>query len=313
MRFRTLLTTASAVALGIGLMAGSASAGDDNKLYVNQINNRNFASTDQDPNNNGSSDNETFVRQQHGNTASVPIGVGSPSFDNDVLILQETIANHAGTGNSINGNHNRWVVKQQGGNRNIVFGPIWGSSNRSEFAAVQDGGQNVIAGAAGNAGFGTGIDETGSHPPFTNSFSSVSLDGPAPMGVSTGQDRIEFKGNDNLALLEQTGSFNRFAIQVNGDNNSIVGDGSGMVSSFDMNAANNAGGFFDSGISIDATLDSTNTPALGSGFASQVGNNNTAHYAQLGDHNRILHDQIGNGNEAQVFQQGSTNWAGATQ
>ncbi len=322
MNFRTLLTTASAAAVGLGLMAGSAVAGG-NDLVIQQLSNRGFVSGSQTGNN-----NESFIRQEDvGNGASVP-QIGN---NNDMLVIQETKRNFAEAAMGGGGNGNRTAIIQKGGNDNLTIGPnpsggAGGQGNNNTFASVQNGGNNVINGGGARSG-STGL---AGDSRFDFSVPDITTLGtvdagliPAGLPAGGGSGHAVFAGSNNVTALGQVGSDNRFGVMTVGNDNSIVGNGAGTITVLDMNAEVAAkgasGNFFDKGLS-DTAIDETDaTASLGlmgfatGGFATQEGVGNVAHLIQVGDNNTIAFNQISNGNTAQIYQQGNLNGAMATQ
>jgi hypothetical protein len=307
MRTRTFLTAASTFLFALGLAATSASA-NGNKLVIEQIDNQNWATGSQW----GGSNNETLIRQFRWNSASTPVFGGS---NNRVLVLQDdTVASHAGTGDHIAGNNNRWVVIQRDDNRNISFGPIWGNSNNSTLATIQEGREHVVDGGAGAGPFGTGVNFT------TNQIDTISLPYTST-NIPAMTDRSVFRGNQNVALLGQLGGDrNRIALHVDGDRNSIVGGAAspaggqaGSLATIDMNAEASSAFFTGDTILDDTDATMTNGIISGAGFATQEGFDNTAHLVQTGNDNTIRFNQIGNNNTTQVYQTGNQNVATAVQ
>lgn len=307
--------TLSASALILGLAAGSAIAGN-NDLFIQQVNDYNFANGSQTGNN-----NETFIRQtDNNNGASVPV-IGN---GNDMLVIQETRRNFAEAAMGSGGNQNRTAILQSGGDENLTLGPnpsggAGGQGDRNTFASVQDGSNNVVNGGGSRGPQGTGlgggtwsIDDISTLGSFDSSLVPVGL----PAGGGSGHSVLA--GSDNVTLLGQVGSDNRFGVMTVGNRNTIAGANAGSLSSVDMNADTN--GFFgDKGLA-DTTLDADDALASDGamswaidGLATQEGVNNVAHLVQVGDDNTIAFNQISNDNTAQIYQQGNMNGAMAVQ
>ncbi|MGM0536532.1 MAG: hypothetical protein ACQER5_10725 [Pseudomonadota bacterium] len=311
---RKLILGASAIALG--LSAGSVSAGN-NDLLIQQVNDFNFASGSQT-----GSNNETFIRQaDNNNGASVPV-IGN---GNDMLVIQETRRNFAEAAMGSGGNQNRTAILQRGGNGNLTVGPnpsggAGGQGDRNTFASVQDGSNNVVNGG-GNRSGGTGLGGG------TWSIDDISTQGsfdaglvPSGLPAGGGSGHSVLAGSDNVTLLGQTGSDNRFGVMTVGNQNTIAGfQDAGSLTSIDMNTEAGANFFGDKGLS-DTTLDAGDASASNGlmgwavdGFATQAGVNNVAHLVQVGDNNTIAFNQLSSDNTAQIYQQGNTNGAIAVQ
>ncbi|MCW4150312.1 hypothetical protein OM427_12345 [Halomonas sp. 18H] len=312
--------TLSASALVLGLAAGSAIAGN-NDLFIQQVNDYNFANGSQTGNN-----NETFIRQtDNNNGASVPV-IGN---GNDMLVIQETRRNFAEAAMGSGGNQNRTAILQSGGDENLTLGPnasggAGGQGDRNTFASVQNGSNNVVngGGARGPEGTGLGggswsIDNISTQGSFDSSLVPSGIPGPAG---GTGSGHSVLAGSDNVTLLGQVGSDNRFGVMTVGNRNTISGfANSGSLSSVDMNNEAGASFFGDKGLA-DTTLGADDAFASNgamswavSGFATQEGVNNVAHLVQQGDDNTIAFNQISSDNTAQIYQQGNMNGAMAVQ
>lgn len=309
--------TLSASALVLGLAAGSASAGN-NDLFIQQVNDYNFASGSQTGNN-----NETFIRQtDNNNGASVPV-IGN---GNDMLVIQETRRNFAEAAMGSGGNQNRTAILQSGGDENLTLGPnasggAGGQGDRNTFASVQTGSNNVVNGGGARGPEGTGLG--GGSWSIVDISTQGSIDSSLiPSGLpagGSGSGHSVLAGSDNVTLLGQTGSDNRFGVMTVGNRNTIAGANASLLSSVDMNTETGGSFFGDKGLS-DTTLDAGDALASNGamswavgGFATQEGVNNVAHLVQQGDDNTIAFNQVSSDNTAQIYQQGNMNGAIAVQ
>jgi len=309
MRFTTLFASGSIIAGSLALPA----LANNNDLVIQQLSDRNFASASQS----GRRNESLIIQSDFGNGASNPV-IGD---DNDMLVIQETRRNFSEAAMGSGGNKNRVAVIQNGGNDNITIGPnpsggAGGQGNSNSFASIQDGSNNVVNGGGARSG-GTGIGFSWSVPDITTLGDINGGLIPAGLPASGGSGHSVFAGSQNVTLLGQVGSSNRFGVMTVGDRNSIVGFGAGSLAAVDMNseaASRDAGGsFFDKGLS-DALLDETDATRSGGamafgggGLATQEGINNVAHLVQVGDENTIMFNQIGNDNTSQIYQVGNLN------
>jgi len=305
MRFRTLLTTASALALGVGMMAGSASANND--LVVEQVGDGNFSDHGQ-----RGDDNQTNILQGQNsdqsiparNTASVPVVNGD---DNRILANQATGANYAEA--RVKSDDNVIGIEQKTGRRNIAdleggddvyAGGSFQNMGGHRVGVIQNGEDNVVAGgASGDRSVGAGNDTN------TQNFDSVTIESDESLAQALGNaESALIRGADNTVGIEQQGDDNRVALAVNGSGNVIQGSlPSGFpqgTGSFDLA---NAG-------SLGFTSPSEINPS--NGFFIQEGTNNTSVLVQDGSNNEISHGQDGDDNSAEIVQNGDGNvaWAG---
>jgi len=308
MRFRTLLTTASALALGVGMMAGSAQS---NQLMVDQIGNKNFADATQKGNG-----NETFARSEGDrNTVSVPItGNG---IVNDVLVKQTGDLNDAeyrGDGKDLTRND---VAILQNGNRNTAaFAPFSGNT-RNNLAVIQDGFRNEVSGGQTSSNANRG-DPAASSPQLGLTLTSFS-DGGSAIAANPEAD-APISGNRNFAAFEQLGNRNVAAVKVDGNGNTIQGQAVpfGSFNSTEVELNPQAGGsFFESdggnGVAANEPNLSSTEDFYASGFALQEGDGNQMALTQAGDGNVIAASQTGNGNVQEVTQVGNNNLASTGQ
>jgi hypothetical protein len=312
MRIRTLLTTASAMALSFGVMAGAAQA-NNNQLVVDQIGNYNFDDAGQSGNN-----NETLVRQTtSNNTASVSTG-GFPSFREDIAVLQKDgTANYVAAGTDGGGTFdNDFGVIQEGGRNTASFDQEGSVSDRNntEIGVVQTGNQNVVAGGAGfgdNQGGGTGTENRGfgaGTVTYTQTGISFTQESEDELML---RDRAPVTGSGHFIAIEQDGFQNVVGLEVRGNGNSILG-----VTASNMNASGRSAlnlnkdfgsSVFDGGETIDADARNTGSSVTG-GFFIQNGNFNQAALKQDGVNNTIAAGQIGSNNTMEITQVGTGNF-----
>lgn len=312
MRIRTLLTTASAMALSFGVMAGAASA-DDNKLFVEQVGNANFEGSAQ-----LGSNNETFVSQQ-----------GS---------LNSAGAS-ASEGNAGSANNNR-VLVDQNGNRNLAAMSFVSGANRFDqnmVGIVQNTSRNYTnlnltqdrAGTNGVFNSTIYVEQGGSSENFVGGTDAVSTDvgngqfagqitndgvSNASLEGSTATGQVGFgliRGQDQFFGLVQDGFSNAFAVSMDGQGNEIGGSGGNSATARDLNTGTNTGSFFSGDTTIDAPGGAGSFGV--SGLAQQVGTDNVGVVSVSGTNNAVGFSQTGNSNVAEVYQQGNNNNASAVQ
>ena len=213
MQFRTLLTTASAVVMALGMMAGTAQAGNNNQMVVEQIGDDNFNDSGQ-----SGSNNETLVQQNgNANTSSVSVAGGIASNNENIAVRQETNGNVAQYNGDAGGtSNNDFAVLQRGGNRNTAAINNSGNSG-NQIGIAQDGTRNVVSGgASGNAGRGFG----GGTITESQQVLTMTLQSSNPLTLT---EDAPISGNGHFVGLDQIGSNNIVALSVSGSNNTIVG------------------------------------------------------------------------------------------
>lgn len=325
MRIRKLLTTASAMALGLGLMTGGAAAND---LLIEQQGNDNFGVGSQNGNN-----NQTLIFQD-GNknsgagasfstTGSGPI----PTNSNRVLVYQTGNQNN-GTfrtgGDALMGNTNVLGIVQstsqniaqiETGNESAGI-PL---SNSTVFIEQGGANGNYVGGSTTSVSFDAGNSTRNS---TTVSSPDVSADvvgpigpdtdftGPGSQGVFPGSGGVgtaKVAGNANYVALEQIGGNNAFVLRVTGNSNYIGGPGTPPAS---LDAASGSTGFFDASAGVD---DNTGLSQFAGAMALQDGFDNVGVVGQNGNGNTVNFAQIGNGYVNEVYQDGNGNNAQAIQ
>lgn len=309
MRFTKLLTTASALALGATLMAGTAWA-DDNSLFMEQVGDNNFAGGSQ-----SGVLNETYVKQNGSfNTAGASTGLAPTSNRNSALILQNGNRNSAnwsflgGPDNSFSRNTLGIVqdtnrnfagfkmkdtpsivdttifVKQTGGNENYV----------GNGAPITSGGQNDTVGNSAPNGQTAPLTLAG--------VNTANIVGSSVYTVPvSGNQTASVHGDDNFFGIVQDGANNAFAVMVNGNNN-VIGGG---LPTTDLNSESGTS-FFNGFAAVGGSLPVT-------GLASQQGSSNTGVVAQDGNFNAVSFMQTGNNNVGEVYQSGTGNFSVAHQ
>jgi hypothetical protein len=259
MRFRTLLTTASALALGVGMMASSASAGG-NDLVIDQVNNNNIADATQVGSNNGAQ-SRNLSSNMWATENDIVNAAGAPNNQNNQIVKQATRDVDAaieGDGdtdltflenaafNALN-DQLRTNKISQGGNSNKARLTSVGDTNF--FQVTQDGGDR-LGGFMGESVF----TQKGNKNVLLADQSGVN--GLGTGGSTIGGDQIGFQ---NIAAVVQTGGGSAFNLEQLGGGNTVVGlqtDGTNTAKVMQDGADNKAR-------SIQTTA--------GNGFVSQNG------------------------------------------
>jgi hypothetical protein len=307
MRIRTLLTTASAMALSFGVMAGAVNA-DDNSLFVEQVGTANFGGGFQATGNN----NEGYI-QADGNANTAGFSLTKPGAG---------VANRNDTLIKVTGNQNiaDWGIgNDQDGQmlRNDIGLVVNGAKNYNKFIGTGNFNTDLIdttifVEQTGNFNYASDVQSSGgseatgngNHPGAGSltkpDFSSFGLDGPDNATFQAGV----INGTGHFIGLRQDGDNNAMQMSVTGSNNTIRGFGTdpGSASQGTFNAYTSTG-FFDS----DTPFESLNGT-----LAHQNGNNNVGVVQVSGMDNDVQFAQTGDFNTAEVYQQGNgnTTWVG---
>jgi hypothetical protein len=307
MRIKTLLTTASAMALSFGVMASGAIAGSNNDLFVEQAGNANFQFADQD----AGSSNETYI-EQNGNANSAGATFTDPATGtanrNDGLIKQtgnQNVASWAFNNNNSDMRRNDLGIVQDGGGNFANFiltdqGPM----NDSTLFVEQSGNGNYASSSQATGGTfaaGNGVSPLSGSVTLAD-FSVASLEGQQNTSIGGGAAGNSIRGNNNFVGLLQDGGANAMHLTVQGSDNTIGGPGSSLSGSF--NNYTGSGGFFDG----DTTFAS-----LSGSLAVQNGNGNVGVARVDGVNNNVSWSQTGNDNTAEVYVQGIDNSASVSQ
>jgi hypothetical protein len=301
-----VLTTASALALGLFLTAETAKAND---LLIEQVakggNQENFASGIQKGNN-----HETYIGQKTANNFGVRNNSASGAIkggaNNQMNIEQTSDRNVASVFGSGGGTNNTAIIRQGNGDGNgdgnyAAFQMSAGSGNI--FGAIQEGRGNAVTSGAAF-----------SFPaPFNVNASAVTEQGSAGTLANGTQAQVG-DGNGNFGLVAQVGNNNVMALHQTGFNNTISGAGGVSKTAPSLNGGLAPSGFF-SATTIDATtpVSSGVENPSDAGLGTQYGNGNEAILLQQGSFNEVAFLQDGNGYTAEVRQVGTNNAAVAVQ
>jgi hypothetical protein len=303
-----VLTTASALALGLFLTAETAKA-NDNRLFLEQVGVNNFASANQI-----GFQNETYV-ETNGNFNGAEVGLtqNQSHNNNKKLAIQDgnrNIARMVTRSGSVNAHNVMGTV--QDGNRNYAALDMDGVGNvDNQFFVHQLGDENYLGDGksyntgAGNSQSNGGVFNTSFDGDFMSSVGAVNGSGFNLSSDATG--RAPFDGDRNIAAFRQDGFNNAIALSVQGNDN-VIGGNTSMYPSANLN---DSGYDFFTG---SPDVDPASTPYYSvNGLSRQDGNNNNAILAQNGNFNVLEFDQIGSNNFTEAYQHGSGNYARASQ
>jgi len=226
MRVRTLLTTASAAALTLGLMAGGASAGS-NDLVIEQQSNNNEADTVQIGSNNGQQ-SRNLSANMWATQSGIVDAAGAPANQNNQIVKQvsydlETVIQDDPDSNlnfaknpafnALNVDLRTNKISQGGSGGNIAS--LSSIGKRNFFQVTQDNGDRLNGYNGGDDTF----TQRGNNNVLLADQSGV--DGLGSGGSTISGDQIG--GNQNIATVLQTGNASQFSMLQDGTGNTIIG------------------------------------------------------------------------------------------
>jgi hypothetical protein len=305
-----VLTTASALALGLFLTAETAKAGSDNRMFVEQVGNANFGGGSQA----GGSNNQTWI-QQTGNQNSAGGSFTGPSANNNKgLIDQDGSRNVAAWSFVADDNpmrRNNLGIVQYGGsenyaNLNITQDPSPGLFDSTVFVK-QEGSKNYVG---DGSGFGVGFPGVPGSDAGNGSFATkITNDGTTSASHVAGPESASFSntpgeiwGRNQFVGLFQDGVDNAFAVSMAGNGNEIGGNDGTVDDNF--NSYTN-GTFFSPDVTVTAPSDAGSFGV--SGLAQQIGNDNVGIVRVDGFNNAVGFVQTGHSNVGEVYQDGNNN------